>query len=133
MTIQQTNFVPSALAGWATLLVALAALVFSRPQEPPTVGYTGAFVVWGIIFSVFYLVDFALVAVLYHRLLRPWLQSLAWWWQSLVGAGLFALVALPFAAVYGSFLLPELEFCCGTAALCGFVCFLVLCRDRPET
>ena len=133
MAAHQTNFVSSALAGWATLLAVLAAFIFSRPQEPPTVGYAGAFVVWGIIFSLFYLVDFVLVAVLYHRVLRPWLRPLAWWWQSLVGASLFSVVALLFVAVYGSVRPLDLEFCCGTAALCGFICFLVLRRDRPET
>ncbi len=135
MTVSRTEVMQTALsglAGWATLLAALAALVFSSSHEPPTLGYVGAFEIWSLVLSLFYVGDFVVIVALYYLALRPWVQTLSSWVRALIGAGLFCM-SVPLFSMAGTHLRwQELLFCCGLAATIGFVCFLVLCRSIPE-
>jgi hypothetical protein len=59
----------AAFAGWAALLAVLAVLIFSGKGDP-AIGREGAFLVFGIVFSAFYFVDFVLLAIPGYFILR---------------------------------------------------------------
>jgi hypothetical protein len=83
----------SAFAGWMMLASAWGFYIFLLPHNPESftpVGTFGAFIVWGLVYSFFYLLNFLLLAVPYFLLIkkRPQPNPLL---QTLCGAVLFGI------------------------------------------
>ena len=81
------------LSGWLALIVVFAAWIFVVPHDrdfAPEVGPSGTFIIYGLVFSFFYLLDFWLITVpfyLYFRL-RRWPNTVL---RGVGGAALFSL------------------------------------------
>ena len=121
----------SALVGWLALVIVWAGYVFAVPHGPhfaPEVGPFGAFIVFGLVYSTFYLLDFILIVVPYflffHRRIHPGIVL-----RGILGAALFCL-SVPCWFFACSTDRTDMFFCMAFAAVAGAASFVVL---RPST
>jgi hypothetical protein len=94
-----------AFIGWIAVLVAWAVYVFLLPHRIESeIGSFGAFIVFGLVFSAMYLVNFLIITTPVHflslsvakgRLARRWFQTL-------FGAGLYLLSVAGWCLAYNT-------------------------------
>ena len=95
----------SAIIGWVALTAADATYVFLFPHGPgfaPEIGPLGAFIVFGLLFSACYVIEFLLIAVPFHFFLRSRRSVSRFWPRCLLGGALFAIGAAVAALCNGS-------------------------------
>ena len=126
------SIVIALLAGWVAFVAIHAGLIFLVPHGPhfaPEVGPSGAFLIFGAVYTGFYLADFALIAVpLYfihfRRPIRPW-QAALW------GAALFALSVPVWCVICRHLYFQDMLSGSAIAVIPGSVSFYVLARLKP--
>ena len=122
----------SALAGWLGLATAWAIYVFALPHDShfaPEVGPFGAFVIFGAVYSFFYLLDFVLLAVPCFFIFRNRTPSRPLH-RAICGAALFCLSVPLWSLASGSFRGREVLVCMVLATIAGAASFVIL---RPFT
>lgn len=123
---------PSFLAGWLSFVALHGFLIFGIPHDAhfsPEVGLSGTFIIFGIIGSLFYTVDFILLTLPAYLLVSstPPRQH---WRMAGYGAGLYA-ISVPFWSIAsGGFHFLEIISCLPIAALPGGVSFYVVSKLR---
>jgi hypothetical protein len=126
------SLVLSALVGWLGFVIVWAGYIFVLPHGPhfaPEVGPSGAFVIFGLVYSFFYLLDFLLIAVPCFLLLYyPRIQSRPLL-RGICGAVMFSLT-VPFWFFLSRTDTTDMGFCIVFAAVAGAASFIML---RPST
>lgn len=124
----------SCLAGWTVLLAAIAAWIFLDPHEPPELGYTGAFFVFSIVYSLVYAANFLLINIVGHLLLRSRLSHVSLWLRAVGVSVMYALTVPCWYLLVGN--KPDRDdwiVFLAIAPTVGFVSFAVLAwSDRPR-
>jgi len=125
---------PSVMYGWASWLIAFAIWVFLLPQlsgGTAPFGRPVAYVLFGGLYSVFYLLDYlVLVPLAYAALVMFWPASRPWQWAALGGV-LFALSVPLWDAAFDHHVIGDTIVGCILGAIAGGTAFYWLRRSNP--